>query len=181
MSSLNSLTSLSSIDDIYDPALSMTLPTPAELLNSSSNSNSGDQQGSILPPDAMLLASPRPLKNDFERACAYALNWCSPSLLIAGAELGLWLFADFALEVLGVQVSNRQGGEGRVGRRKVGGGWGGSGAVTVCGFRTGGAGRAGEIVGRRDSRQDGEEDGGGWGGAGACCLLILRCWFWARR
>lgn len=120
MSSLTSLTSLSSIDDIYDPALSMTLPTPSELLNTSSNSNSVDQQGSVLPPDAML-ASPRPLKNEFERACAYALNWRSPSLLIAGAELGLWLFADFALEVLGVQVRSRAGRR-RQGKEKDGGG-----------------------------------------------------------
>ncbi len=62
----------------------------------------------------------RPASNPVEHAIAEALNWRSPSLLVAGAELGLWMVLAFGLEVAGVEVSGR--GERRGPGRGEGGG-----------------------------------------------------------
>ncbi len=46
----------------------------------------------------------RPPSSAFEHACAELLNFKSDNIVFIGAELGLWMFGAFSLEVLGVQL-----------------------------------------------------------------------------
>lgn len=104
--SLSSMSELSMSEMTIDSSNDNSLPLPLSS-TAPKTLERASLQAVLLEAEAVsAVVSPRSRihQNGFMHTCSQALNWRSDSLMVAGAELGMWLFLDYALEVLGVQM-----------------------------------------------------------------------------